>query len=551
MNREKNKMLRNNKKAWLVYGPIALLIMLPLLRSGYIFALDMVFTPRLAMPDAVTASYLFRAGLHFLNILVPAEIIEKTILIAILLLSGIGMHRLMQYIKTNGTFGTYIAGTLYMINPYTYSRFMAGQYSVLLGYSMLPFFTRALLNFLAKPSWASIIILSGWALLISIVSVHTIGLTILLSTLAVGLYCWQKRNEPSYLPAVLKYGFFGLVGVFVASSYWLIPFLLGKGKTAQTISQFSAGDRQAFATLGANAFGKLGNVLRLQGFWAEGRGLYVLPQDQVVAWKLILLCVWALVIIGLVTMWRSRQQQVAKLFIISAIIASVLGAGVFSTWLADTLPLFAGYREPQKFVGLIALGYAACAGWGANSIIQYCRRRLGKSAVPITAAITTLIVLLFTPVMFWGFAGQLSPRHYPDDWFVINKQLNQDSPNFQVLFLPWHLYMYFSFAERIIANPAPQFFDKPTVSSGDPEFGAASLVTFTPSQKLLDGAILPTAAQHGDLGSKLAPLGIKYILFAKESDAYNYDYLDYQKDLKLQAETATLKLYRNEAFQGK
>jgi hypothetical protein len=165
-------------------------------------------------------------------------------------------------------------------------------------------------------------------------------------------------------------------------------------------------------------------------------------------------------------------------------------------------------------------------------------------------AVGFLIILLgFTPVMFRGFDGQLVPRHYPADWYTINQRLNKDSGTYQVLFLPWHMYMSFQFAGRVIANPGNGFFDKPLLVSDDPELAGTGPAVANAQKRLLTSHILPQAPRGSLLGHQLAPLKVKYVLLAKDDDYATYQYLDHQADLKLVSETATLKLYRNTAFE--
>ena len=149
-----NTKLTNLGRPVLVYCLLALAVMLPLLLPGFILTLDMSFTPELRMPEYMSSSYLFHTALHYLNVILPADIIQKILLFSILLLSGLGMHFLVRHIQDakdkGGEFalwGAHVAGAVYMINPFTYSRFMTGQYAVLLGYALLPFFVLSLLRF--------------------------------------------------------------------------------------------------------------------------------------------------------------------------------------------------------------------------------------------------------------------------------------------------------------------------------------------------------------------------------------------------------------------
>ncbi len=152
-----------------VYGAVVLLVLGPLLLPGYVLTLDMVFTPVLRMPDQVSSSYLFRALLHLLDIVLPADLVQKVMLFAILLLTGLGMHRLMESLPARKPadavppLALYFAGLLYTINPFTYDRLLAGQYNVLFGYALLPWFVRALLKFVARPGRKNALVVAGWA----------------------------------------------------------------------------------------------------------------------------------------------------------------------------------------------------------------------------------------------------------------------------------------------------------------------------------------------------------------------------------------------------
>jgi len=547
-------------RIWLVYTLAALLVIAPLLPRGYVLTLDMVFAPHARMPATVSNGYLFYAFLHGLNFVLPGDVIEKILLLTILLLAGVGMHRLVEYLggKTADRpqkIGAYFAGTLYMVNPFTYDRLMAGQYLVLLGYALLPWFVRALLEFLDKPAVRRAVVMAVWAAIVGIVSIHAIGFMAILVCVAISLKIWREREHKTWLRKLLKFGLISLGIFLIASSYWLVPLALGKGSTAGAIDNFGAGDRTAFATIGGSWIGRFGNVLSLQGFWAEARNMYTLPQDVVPAWTLLTLLVWALVITGIISLWRAGKRDMVLLFGISASVAAILAIGTLNGWLAAHVPLFSGYREPEKFVALIALLYAVFAAHGVIAVLKYCHvqaylfgRQGGKFFLSFASLILLLLPIVWTPTMLWGANNQLAPVQYPADWFTMNQRLDADRSNFQTLFLPWHLYLSFDFSGRIIANPGPSFFDKPMIISDNPEFGGAAAAGSTSATRSLD-AILPAVGSGDALGTRLAPLNIKYVLLARDGDgAAAYGYLSRQADLKLVAKTATLELYRNEAW---
>jgi hypothetical protein len=542
------------QQTWLAYGALTLAVLAPLLRPGYVLTLDMVFTPRLRMPVTSSNDYLFRVVLYGLHFLLADDVIEKLILCTALLISGIGMHLLVRYIDRSRTppyaaGGAYIAGALYMVNPFTYDRYMAGQYEVLLGYALLPWFTRLLFTFLCTPARGHMLRLVACAVVVSIISIHAIGIMLLLTVISSGVITWQRSTDTQWRTKVWKLSVCALALCILASSYWLIPLLLGKGGVATPIAAISPTDRSVFATTGGNTLGRISNIVRLQGFWAEARAMYILPQARVPAWGHIGLIVWALVLTGAVSMWRTRQRALVAIFAIAAAIAGMLAIGILNGWPAEHLPFLAGYREPEKFVAVIALAYMVFISRGTAVLLAYCRSQGGRIFSSIAAAAVLALPFAWTPTMLYGFAGQLRPVSYPADWSAMDAQLTSDKGSFQTLFLPWHLYMRFAFEGRIIANPAPAFFDKPVIVSDDPEFRGAALSNPTTAKRTLD-QLLPQGYHTRDLGGQLAILHIKYIIIDHNDGYQAYAYFINRADMKLVLHGATLDLYRNEAFRG-
>jgi hypothetical protein len=525
-----------DKSHYLVYALLALTVLAPLLAPGYILTLDMVFPPEIRLPGQVGSSYLFYAVLHFVNFVVPTDIIQKIMLFLILFLSGMGMHRLLDILFITlkisvERLALYAAGALYMINPFTYDRFMAGQFAVLLGYALLPWFLHLLIRFLQKPGWARLLRLTGMALVISIVSVHTIGLLTIIVLATLPLVIGQKQAGLS-----LRYGLIGLVIFVVASSYWLLPLALGTSSAARAIEQFDSSHAAAFATTGSTFAAIAWNVLSLQGFWAERYGLYLLPQDQLPGWGTVRLLLWMLVGAGMVIIWRRSRRIAAMLYVL-------IGSGLLlGIGLLQPLLTAIGYREPHKFAGLVALGFALGAGFGACWLLAKAGQ---KGPGWYTSAVSGILitVLLMTPTMYWGFAGQLAPRHYPADWFALNERLNRDPGRFNTVFLPWHQYMSFGFAGRVIANPAPRFFDTPMLVSNDPELEGIRPPRQDPKITTI-GTILKDAPHRHDIGERLATHDVRYVVLAKEYDYRTYNYLDEQPGLSLQWETQGIKLYQ-------
>src|SRR4029077_7235727 len=94
------------------------------------------------------------------------------------------------------------------------------------------------------------------------------------------------------------------------------------------------------------------------------------------------------------------------------------------------------------------------------------------------------------------------------------------------LFLPWHLYMSYSFIHnqnKIVASPAPTFFSTRILASTNSE--ADGIATPNNPDQIAVSALVIAGAE-GHWSSVLAQQGIKYILLAKDLDWATYAYLD-------------------------
>ncbi|HKR82015.1 MAG TPA: hypothetical protein VJR27_03365 [Candidatus Saccharimonadales bacterium] len=540
-----------------VYVLLAALVMLPLFKPGYVLTVDLVFTPKIPLPDSLSASYPFWAVLHFINILVQAQIIEKALLFAVLVLAGFGAHSFVEKLQAKsadglaGRWAAYFAGVFYMFNPFVYSRFMAGQFMVLLGYALIPFFAAALWQFCKKPERNGALLVALWTTVVAIVSIHTLGLLAVIAITMGALFALQRRHDKRWLVGFLKWAGMGLGLTLVLNSYWLVPLLFGHGPTAHIVDGFTRSDLHAFAT-GSRGFGLVGNVLGLQGFWGDSKNLFLVSQDVFSWWRVPIVLLWALVLYG-VTVGLRRQRGVTLAFIALAFIGMVLSIGTAGTffapvneWFVNTLPFFAGYREPQKFVALIALAYVYFGSVAVISIVQLAQKQKAlKDHAQTIAFVMCLLPLLCAPLMPWGFHGQLHAAEYPVEWNAINDRLTAECrKDCKVLFLPWHLYMRYSFAGRIIADPAPKFFHSSIVASSDPELQGAAPYGLSPTQKAMAATIPPKAAAGSNhVAADVYQYDIRYILLAKENDYEKYSYLDAQKNIQVVMDTPTLKLY--------
>ena len=455
------------------------------------------------------------------------------------------MHRLLGTLAMKERVGAdiwrlalYFGGIFYMINPFTYSRFMAGQWLFLLGYAMLPFFVRSLLKFFAAPTFKTSLMLAAWAFAVVTASVHHIAMLALIALLVPILATVFKYWKGDKLKRYVTWSGATLGIVAVLFSYWIVPALFGHGAIGTAVTSRGGADFSAFATSGSGALGPIGEVVRLQGFWADARQLYTLPQNIVPAWGLLFLLLWVLVIYGAAKAWKASRLLVA--FAGSCIILGViLAASPLMQWASQILPLLSGYREPDKFANLIAIGYSLLGTLGIAFAAQRATSRFKEAGSQAVLILGLLLPIAITPSMLWGFGSQLKPRDYPAGWSEMNTKLRELPGAKHVLFLPWHQYMGFGFSGRIIATPAEKYFEVPVIASDDPEFEGITPTNPDPEK----AAIKQALGTPETLTRTLVRYRINYILLAKEEDADSYAYLDHQPDMRRIGENDNLTLY--------
>jgi hypothetical protein len=525
--------------AFVSYGALALLILGPMLLPGYILTLDMVFMPKLNAALSLDNLLPYRAAMNALNLVLPGQIIQKLILLAIFALAGLGMHRL---VPGKNEWAKYAAGMLYVINPFTYSRLMAGQYLVLAGYAMMPWFVGALLKFIREPGKGSALRLGLWTAGIGFVSLHYLGFAVLVALVAGAIALVRVRRDGAHMKRLLVWSAAIVAGLLLVNSFWLVPALTGHSSQSQLIGNFDKRHALSFRTASDPQIGQLGNTIGLYGMWTDREGLYRLSKGPV--WRGLMIVIWAIAVVGVVKYRRRYRLEIVLLGTVM-VVALVLAQGIMGSpfaglngWLFDHVPFYRGYREPGKFIGLVALGLAYFFGLGVAWILERTRgKKWGEYLPPLLMALP----LLYTPTMLWGAGGQLRAVDYPADWYSLNRTLNAETGEGKVLFLPWHQYMYFQFAGRLIANPASRFFDRPVIQGDNAEIGLIERQSSNPTSSFIEDDIL--APDRTDVAARLRSRGIKYVVLAKEADYKKYAWLDSQPGIRLVSDSATLRVY--------
>lgn len=521
--------------ARLVYAALALLVAGPLLAPGLVLAVDLNVVPHPHLPASIwglpTGTHggppsrlpldlLFVAAGH----LGAVAVVEKALLLAIVFLAGLGMHRL---VPVEASAGRYFAGVLYAVNPFVYDRLYTGQWYLLLGYALLPWAYEASQPVLegsrrAAPKFALLAALVGAA------SPHMLAL------LAVPLIVELLFRARAAVAVGLS-----LALTLLASLYWMLP----DTGVHDLWRHVSTGQLELYQTLSDHRFGLVANVLGLYGYWNDPAPI----KSYLVAWPLGALALLALGCFGLARGRRSERTwavAAAGVFgVVLALGARAPGTGDLFRALVDHVPAARSFREPQKGVALLVFAYAFLGSRAVESIVKWA----GSSRRGIGATMAAAILVL--PLMYGyrelgGLWGALGTSNYPAGWTQARSILDREAGGSNTLFLPWHGYFALSFAgHRVVANPAPSFFDTPVVASrsvGEP--GASD--NSDPRDAAI-ASLLARGSTRRDLGLCLAPFGISHVLVANEADASELGYLRRQRDLVVERRWPTMTLYRN------
>lgn len=492
-----------------------------------------------------------------------AGALQKFILTGVLFLCALVPYILFSRDERGG----FYVALLFLINPFIYGRFLAGHWIVLWGLDLLPVVLKAFIGYLEKGGYRDLFFVVLAIFLLGFSSHLLLASGVLLFILLVFRYL-ETGN-----PSTVKKGIFPLLLFIPLNVYWLGPVLLSEGGRVSSISSL---DIPAFAP-STDIFNALYSVASMHGFW---RGGYIYAKDIAPWTEYFFLVILFLAVHGFISNYRDPERgYVVKTMGATAVVAVLLGAGASGPaaplfgWMFHNVPFFRGMRDSQKFVALLVLAYAYLGGLGVQEFAEdlgsrtkmkgTLRRLWGRGLVEgdgrrllslgvVALALVTPVIYTFP--MLTGFAGQVQPTDYPDEWYEVNDFLEGNAaPQEQALFLPWHQYMAFDWVpnrDPTIANPAKHFFSTPVVQGDNVQIGGIYSQSGKPSSRYVEFlfGLGPDNERKNvsNVGELLVPLNVKYVLVTKEVDWERYDeFLQKQDDLELVLENDMFRVYEN------
>lgn len=543
------------------FAVLSILIMAPLFEPGHILMLD-ASSISLGFGDHLFGQgtgerlpYHIIAGAF--DLIFPHWVVQKVIWFLAFLLAGLGAYKLCP---AQGKAGKYFAGILYMVNPFIYAHLLAGQSLLTLSYALIPFAIYYFIALLEKGDKKSLILTTILTTVITTLQLHMLFLTFISFLVILLAKMIQKRRDSRYLLAVTKRA--GLLSsVFLLLNiYWLVPLLTAE---SSPLSQLGREDMLYFVPRDTTGLRVGLSILSLHGFWQHGPYLYT--KDIFPGWWLVAAFILSLSMYGIVTKWGDEKRGIyVKSMTIIGVVAIILALGVSSnvtkplfTFLWERLFFFSAFRDSQKFVALLVLAYSFLGGLGvaafAESLGKKKPTKIARVSLTILVTLALIAPILNCFTIFNGFWGQIKPTDFPEDWYEINEFLNEDSGDFNVVFLPWHSYMDYSWlpqAFKRTRNIADWFFDKPVIGGDNIEIGETYTQSPNPMSRYMEFLFgLPNRKERNitNLGELTSLVNAKYVLLTKEADwKWYYDLLHRQEDLTLVKETSHLLVFRNE-----
>jgi hypothetical protein len=487
---------------------LGLLALGPGLRRGFLLSYDMVFVPRepfaaalpgLAPPRAVPSDLVIAAASR----VVPGDIAQKLILLAIFVLSCAGVAALLD---REPLLARLAGGVFYTWNPYVAERLIIGQWALLLGYAGLPWVLRGVIS-PNGPRWR-------W----------TVRLCVSLVPAVTGGFAAMAITALVLVPAALftrsvRRVAIALAMVVAGSMPWLIPAL-------QHPVYADPGGVSAFAARADTPFGSVGSLLMLGGNW----NAQTVPKGYGGAWSALWLAVVIVALAGYLAgarparRWPGLGVAATAGLLIACVGVTASGRDLLRSVTA-AWPGAAVLRDAQQFVAPLALAEAAGFGvmvaramnpgpFGASGT----RERPGGLDRPGAAlAVLALVApVLLLPGLAWGAAGRLRPAEYPAGWLAAARMIDASPARGAVLLLPWETYRRPAWNHgEAVFDPWSKLLSRPVIWNNGTRVGHVGLVPDDPRARRLDDAIRGS----GPLTAVLGGAGVRFVVDDTLDDA--------------------------------
>jgi hypothetical protein len=420
-----------------------LLVLGPALGRGIVLAYDMPWSPdarlgpfaigvgvpapRAVPGDAVTV---------VLGSLIGPAAAQKAVLCGVLVLLGCGCSRLLAEVHPSvAAAGRVAAGLAAVWSAFVAERLIVGQWTVLLGYAVLPWLLVAVVRARHRGDGAGSVAL--WIALAGCGGANTLavaGLAVL------GLVIPPVRARVLVVACVVWFG---------SAAVWAIPAL-----DAAVVAR---GGVEEFRPSADMPLGVIAALLTGGGNWNPASH----PMSRAVPVVAIATLAWCLVA-ATAALRRLARRDSAPIVVVAVVglaipVFAVVGGRLWSTLVLE-LPGGGVFRDAQKFVA----GWMLVVALGTGVVADHLWRHRHVLAKP--AGVTWMLLpVAVLPALAWGIGGRLVPTTVPTDYRVAASALSAEPPGL-VGVLPWGQYRRYAWnGSRVSLTLLPRLVDQQTL----------------------------------------------------------------------------------------
>jgi hypothetical protein len=458
---------------------LTLIILWQLLLPGYLFFLDYQPFPKpleRLLSDALSFTSiddtrgLFWGLIHLPSYIFGLMLGQKVILFLLIFFTGYLMYRFVPFIKDKKA--RVFAGLFYVLNPFVYFRLASGQIGVIFGYAMLPLLIKLFLDYFEDDTK----IVSRNAFFIGIIllfltgsPLHFFAMFLMIIAPILWIYLFFKNSDKKLL--LKKSIFFALI-ILLMNSFWIGMFFTGK---TSFVSEFDVTDQVFFSTRALNDFNPAFGAFSLHGFWHEAypKGIDQIP---IFIWFPLFILFLFAVVDGFRECTNKLKWPLAAIAIVSLIfaigISSVITQPIFQFFF-DNIPFFKGFREPGKFIAVLAFFYAIFSAYFVQQSLAKLKfdETIFKNKQNLLIGLTLILLLVFpfiySNTMLLGINSFIQPREIPQEYWEAKEIIDADKNDYKILFLPYYNYIKFIWTDYKTANPFRWFFEKETYAGYD------------------------------------------------------------------------------------
>lgn len=479
---------------------LTLLLLGPALGYGFVLRADMVFTPtqsllpwmlgvdgglpRAVPQDAVVATL---AGP------LPGMLIQKIVLLAIPLVGGLGVCRVL---RKEPWFTRIAAASLFVWSPYLAQRLLIGHWALLLTFAVTPWVLASLTSFRSgrRIAAAELVV---WVSLGSLVPTGSLFMAILVLPLAL-----TARRQ------VWGYRLIPVVGVVLAAATWLVPTL-----TNPNVAFNDPLANELFATRSENWAGVVGSALSGGGIW---NATSTLPSRSLPWVPVLGILVVVLAVLGLKPLAKMAGRAVA--YWVACLACGGLTVAVFASlaaqadwWLTVTgaVPGWGLLRDGQKLLLPLTVLLALAAPLGLMRVARSLANRSVR--VPVVLALA-LLPLALMPDLALGALGRLQPASYPASWDDVRAAIASGQPG-EAISLPWSTFRRYQWnAGRPVLDPSPRYMTTTVVTDDRLPVGTSNGTKLVVGDNPSSARVAAALASGKPLQETMPELGVRWVI---------------------------------------